>query len=58
MPPVLGSRSTDLRAKFGGWQGRALQDNDTLPLGENPEVARKLIKCLEKRQTVFLDGSL
>lgn len=48
--PVLGSRSTDLRAKFGGWQGRALQDDDTLPLGENPEAAAKLIEYLEKNR--------
>jgi antagonist of KipI len=32
--PVLGSRSTDLRANFGGFQGRALCDGDELPLGE------------------------
>ncbi len=31
--PVLGSRSTDLRAGFGGYQGRALRDGDILPLG-------------------------
>lgn len=31
---VLGSRSTDLQAGFGGHQGRALRPNDRLPLGE------------------------
>lgn len=31
--PVLGSRSTDLKAGFGGHQGRALRKNDRLPLG-------------------------
>ena len=31
--PVLGSRSTDLRGNFGGHEGRALRDGDTLPLG-------------------------
>jgi biotin-dependent carboxylase-like uncharacterized protein len=30
--PVLGSVSTDLRAGFGGWQGRALVAGDHLPL--------------------------
>jgi antagonist of KipI len=30
--PVLGSRSTDLRASFGGFEGRALRDGDALPL--------------------------
>ncbi len=32
-PPVLGSRSTDLKAGFGGHAGRALQAGDVLPLG-------------------------
>ncbi len=30
----LGSRSTDLRAGFGGYEGRALRAGDQLPLGE------------------------
>ena len=33
LPPVLGSRATDLRAGFGGFDGRALRDGDDLPLG-------------------------
>lgn len=32
--PVLGSRSTDLKAGFGGLLGRALRDGDSLPVGE------------------------
>lgn len=32
VPLVLGSRSTDLRVGFGGWQGRALQAGDTIPV--------------------------
>lgn len=32
-PPVLGSRSTDLRGGFGGLDGRALRAGDRLPLG-------------------------
>ncbi|MBR7976666.1 biotin-dependent carboxyltransferase family protein, partial [Burkholderia vietnamiensis] len=31
--PVLGSRSTDLAARFGGLGGRALRDGDRLPVG-------------------------
>jgi 5-oxoprolinase (ATP-hydrolysing) subunit C len=31
--PVLGSRSTDLGAGFGGLGGRALRDGDRLPIG-------------------------
>src|SRR5262245_55356199 len=34
VPVVLGSRSTDLRANFGGMEGRALRDGDRLSLGE------------------------
>ena len=33
MPDVLGSRSTDLRANFGGLEGRKLRDGDQLSLG-------------------------
>jgi antagonist of KipI len=32
VPVVLGSRSTDLRANFGGLEGRTLRDGDVLPL--------------------------
>ena len=35
-PSVLGSRSTDLRANFGGFDGRALRDGDILPLLQKP----------------------
>lgn len=31
-PPVLGSRSTDLRGGFGGLEGRALRAGDALPV--------------------------
>jgi antagonist of KipI len=34
--PVLGSRSTDLRAGFGGFEGRSLRDGDVVPLGMWP----------------------
>ena len=33
VPIVLGSRSTDLHANFGGFEGRTLRDGDVLPLG-------------------------
>jgi antagonist of KipI len=36
VPSVLGSRSTDLRANFGGFGGRALRDSDLLQLGAQP----------------------
>jgi biotin-dependent carboxylase-like uncharacterized protein len=34
VPEILGSRATDLRAGFGGWQGRKLRAGDRLPLGK------------------------
>jgi antagonist of KipI len=36
VPVTLGSRSTDLRAGFGGHEGRALRDGDVLPLIGRP----------------------
>jgi antagonist of KipI len=36
VPIVLGGRSTDLRANFGGFRGRALRDGDVLQLGARP----------------------
>ena len=36
VPVVLGSRSTDLRANFGGLEGRTLRDGDVLPLLTRP----------------------
>ncbi len=33
VPPVLGSRSTDLLGGLGGFQGRALRAGDVLPVG-------------------------
>lgn len=36
LPIVLGSRSTLLTAKLGGYQGRALQAGDCLPVGNSP----------------------
>lgn len=45
VPPVLGSRSTDLNAGFGGLAGRTLQDGDSLPLGRaTPLTGRQGIK--------------
>lgn len=36
VPPILGSRSTDLRAGIGGVAGRALAAGDRLPIGSAP----------------------
>jgi antagonist of KipI len=39
VPIILGSRSTDLRANFGGSDGRALRDGDLIPLSKGPRSA-------------------
>ena len=39
VPLVLGSRSTDQRGNFGGFDGQALRDGAELPLNQNPEGA-------------------
>jgi antagonist of KipI len=40
VPSILGSRSTDLRGTFGGWQGRPLRDGDELPLGQGQAIPK------------------
>jgi 5-oxoprolinase (ATP-hydrolysing) subunit C len=37
VPGILGSRSTDISAGFGGFQGRALQAGDRLHIGKDPD---------------------
>ena len=44
VPIVLESRSTDLRAGFGGLDGRALQDGDVIRLGE---ISSRAKACLD-----------
>ncbi|HEX7224259.1 MAG TPA: biotin-dependent carboxyltransferase family protein [Candidatus Limnocylindria bacterium] len=39
VPAVLGSRSTDLRSQFGGFEGRALRAGDTLAIGQAAAAA-------------------
>ncbi|MBS0458271.1 MAG: biotin-dependent carboxyltransferase family protein [Proteobacteria bacterium] len=44
VPPVLGSRSTDLRGGFGGYEGRPLRAGDTLALAPTrlPKPVRRI----------------
>lgn len=46
---VLGSRSTDLQAGFGGLEGRALRGGDRLPLGEPAAPAVRLAEAMAER---------
>jgi antagonist of KipI len=42
VPEILGSRATDLRARFGGREGRPLCDGDELPLGVESEICQRM----------------
>jgi allophanate hydrolase subunit 2 len=45
VPVVLGSRSTDLKAGFGGHQGRALKRGDKLPSATPaPPLPRSMVR--------------
>lgn len=46
VPPVLGSRSTYVRARLGGHEGRPLVAGDRLPVGEPSAWARALLAQL------------
>lgn len=48
VPQVLGSRSTDLRAQFGGLEGRPLQAGDVLQLGAMTPRSERFISALER----------
>lgn len=47
--PVLGSRSTDLRASFGGIDGRALRAGDLLRVGAAPHPAPRRAQAQPSR---------
>ncbi|MDP2029041.1 MAG: biotin-dependent carboxyltransferase family protein [Thiobacillus sp.] len=57
VPSVMGSRSTFLPAGFGGFQGRALQAGDTLPMGgERGEVRRLRVQPLASSAGAHPEG--
>ncbi len=43
VPDVLGSRSTDLKAGFGGFEGRALRDGDRLPVASPARLPTRAV---------------
>ena len=54
IPIVMGSKSTYFKAKIGGFQGRALQTGDTLPIATNKKTFEKLKKILTEK----IDGGI
>lgn len=56
--PVLGSRSTYLRGGFGGYNGRALQADDVLPVGQSrsgAEIAVREMKPYDYEDNLTAD---
>ncbi|SET21052.1 antagonist of KipI [Salinibacillus kushneri] len=49
VPKVLGSRSTFMRAKMGGFQGRALKKGDQLKTGRASAVAEQIQRLAGKK---------
>jgi antagonist of KipI len=49
VPPVMGSKSTYLRAGFGGFKGRALETGDQLEIDDIPAFGRKIAKSLQDK---------
>ncbi|WP_270565281.1 biotin-dependent carboxyltransferase family protein [Clostridium beijerinckii] len=52
VPKVMGSKSTYLRAGFGGFNGRALRKDDVLSIGVKSQLSHEIIKKMED-----LDGN-
>jgi len=58
VPPVMGSRSTYLRAKIGGLEGRALRAGDEIPLGvylgklSIMEIPGEMVLSYKSNQTI------
>ncbi len=58
VPTVLGSRSTDLRGHFGGFQGRALRAGDRLALGRPAALTgRMLAQRLQRSERRWVAAS-
>ncbi|WP_291718858.1 biotin-dependent carboxyltransferase family protein [Clostridium sp.] len=47
VPAFMGSKSTYIRAGIGGKEGRALQKDDVLEIGEKPELSLSIIDKLK-----------
>ncbi len=51
VPMVFGSRSTYLRAAFGGMSGRALRDGDEIRFGDASHLSRAIARSLGETNT-------
>ena len=50
VPLVMGSRSTNLKSSFGGYEGRRLMDGDILKLGEDSGCQEEISALLMKEK--------
>lgn len=57
VPLLLGSRSTDLKTAFGGANGRALADGDTLAIGEHSAAQRDVATVATTTTDVSTTGT-
>ena len=55
VPVVLDGRGTSLRAAFGGWHGRALQRDDSIPIGLPTPLADRMTADLNARHRIVAD---
>ncbi len=56
VPPVMGSRSTNLKCRIGGFEGRALLEGDHLESGKNLRQFKKTIKKLKGNEKLAAVG--
>lgn len=58
VPEVMGSQSTYLRASIGGFNGRALQKGDVIPIADAPQHVQGFIDRLAKdvKDTTFVQA--
>jgi antagonist of KipI len=56
VPPILESRSTDLRANFGGLEGRALRDGDMISITENSRRSKMSIDRLREAKVAHVSA--
>ena len=56
IPIVMNSKSTYLRAGFGGFKGRALKKNDVLKIGTKSKLSTNIIKSFNGNATFVLSS--
>ena len=56
VPVILGSRSTYLPARFGGFGGRTLQTGDSLPIGNSARIVTGRVKGLAEVMPKYQSG--